>query len=51
LDCRDCLFYKRKTKKHRNGCHEEACRFEGIRREAVANGRIKRPRGWFRRQE
>jgi len=51
LDCCDCLHYKRKSKKHKNGCHEESCRFEDIRREAEENGRIKRPRGWFRCRE
>jgi hypothetical protein len=45
LKCEYCLHYKRKSKKHINGCHKERCRFIDIRREAIANGRIKRERG------
>ena len=51
LDCRDCLFYKVKSEcvNKETGCGEEVCRFEDIRQEAIANNRIKRPRGWFSR--
>jgi hypothetical protein len=48
LDCSCCLFYIRRSKFKKNGCHEETCRFEDIRQEAVKNGRIKRKPGWFR---
>ena len=52
LDCSDCLFYKakseRENKQSNHGCGEDSCRFDDIRREAEANGRIKRPRGWFK---
>ena len=51
LDCSYCLYYKRKSKFHKNGCHEETCRYEDIRREAVENGRIKRKPGWFKCRE
>ena len=47
LDCHDCLFYVRMNRETKTGCGKEKCRFEGIRREAAANGRIKRPKGWF----
>jgi hypothetical protein len=50
LDCRDCLYFKKKSERINKGtgCGEEACRFEDIRQEAIANGRLKRPRGWFK---
>jgi hypothetical protein len=48
MDCCYCLHNKRKSKKYKNGCREETCRFEGIRQDAIANGRIKRFRGWFK---
>jgi len=41
-NCEYCLFTQRKSKKYKNGCREETCRFEDIRREAVKNGRMKR---------
>jgi len=51
LNCPDCLYYKRKSKKHKYGCWEDSCRFEDIRREALENGRIERPKGWFKCRE
>jgi len=48
LDCYYCVYKKRKSKKHKNGCREETCRYEDIRREAIANGRNERARGWFK---
>ena len=51
LDCSCCLYYKRKSKQHKTGCHEESCRFEDVRHEAVENGRILRKRGWFKCRE
>jgi len=50
LDCRYCLFYMNKDKSGKTGCGSEACRFEDIRQDAIANGRIKRKRGWFKCQ-
>ena len=43
-ECVDCQFYK--SKKH--GCDRDECCCGDIRAEAIANGRIERPRGWFR---
>ena len=53
LNCCDCLYriIKSKRKNKDTGCGEEACRFEDIRREALENGRIKRPRGYFKCRE
>ena len=55
LDCRDCLYYKRKSnrenKHNGTGCGLEICRFEDIREDTIANGRIKRERGYFRCRE
>jgi len=47
LDCRDCLYYERKTKSREAGCGLDSCPFEGIRQDAIANGRLHRPKGWF----
>lgn len=51
LECCYCLFYKRKSRKHKNGCWEETCRFEDIRQKAAENGRINRKPGWFKCRE
>ena len=48
-DCSDCLHYVRKNKATGRGCDRDECCCEDIRADAIANGRIKRPRGWFRR--
>jgi hypothetical protein len=48
LDCTNCKFYKRKSKKYANGCHENICHFNDIRDEAILNDRIKRKPGWFK---
>ena len=48
LDCSDCLYYKRRSKYRKNGCGRDTCRFEDIRQEAISNGRISRPKGWFK---
>jgi len=45
LSCQYCLYTKRKTKKYKNGCREDKCRFEDIRKEAAKSGRIKRKKG------
>jgi hypothetical protein len=42
MNCIDCLHYKRKSKKHKTGCHEEFCRFDDVRNEAINYDRIKR---------
>ena len=48
LDCYDCKFYIRKSKKYKTGCHERFCRFGKIRQEALKNKRIKRKPGHFK---
>jgi len=50
LECEFCLHSMAKRKAHKNRCREESCRFEGIRRKAAINGRIKRNRGFFSMQ-
>ena len=47
-DSRVCPHRERKNKKSTTGCGLDTCRFEGIRQDAVANGRFKRGRGWFK---
>ena len=42
--CETCLYYKGKIR----GCTLTACCCEDIKNETIANGRIKRDRGWFR---
>ena len=49
LGCRYCLYCKKTAKCNPHGCGNDVCRFEDIRADAIANGRIKRERGWFRR--
>jgi hypothetical protein len=44
LGCLNCLHNKKKSNKH--GCGLAACPYDGIRADALANGRIKRKRGW-----
>jgi len=51
LDCSVCLFYKRRSKFNKHGCGLEVCRYEVIRQDALENGRINRPKGWFKCQE
>jgi len=46
LNCRDCLYFKRKSKHGKTGCGLDVCRYEDIRLDAIANGRIKRGKGW-----
>ena len=50
LNCADCLYriLKSQRKNKDTGCGEESCRYEDIRREAVNNGRLTRPKGWFK---
>ena len=45
IDCDYCLYFKGKRKKFLNGCWEETCRFEQLRREAIEKGRIIRKKG------
>ena len=53
INCCDCLHRKLKSERinKETGCGEEACRYEDIRQEALANGRIKRKRGHFKCRE
>jgi len=53
LDCLDCLHRILKSERENKdtGCGDKTCRYENIRREAVENNRIKRPRGWFKCRE
>ena len=44
LECADCLHYIDK----KCGCERDECCCEDIRADAIANGRIKRERGWFK---
>jgi len=43
-DCRYCEFYINRKR----GCSLDACCCDDIRADAIANGRIKRKRGWNR---
>ena len=45
LECCDCLHNKTKGGK-KNGCGFSRCRYDGIRAEAAAHNRVKRPKGW-----
>ena len=49
LNCCDCIYFKLKSERENKetGCGDESCRFDDIRRDAIANGRHSRPRGWF----
>lgn len=40
--CRYCANFRKRV-----GCGREVCEFEDIKRDAVANGRIARKRGYF----
>lgn len=51
LDCSYCFHKKRKSKHCKTACEYEVCPFEDIRQDAIAHGRIKRNRGWFKRRE
>lgn len=51
LHCVDCLHFKEECKAQEHGCGENSCRYEDIRAEATANGRIKRKAGHFKWQE
>ena len=45
LDCQYCLFFIGPKR----DCSLDACCCDDIRADAIANGRIKRKRGWNRR--
>ena len=45
LDCQYCLHTKCSEKVHENGCLENSCRFEDIRKEAADSGRTARSKG------
>ena len=44
--CEYCLYYKGKSKYRKNGCDRKECCCADIKRDAIANGRIKRKAGW-----
>jgi hypothetical protein len=46
LDDLDCQFCANFRNRGGHGCGRSVCEFEDIKREAIANGRIKRKRGW-----
>ncbi|MDR1329905.1 MAG: hypothetical protein LBK23_09930 [Oscillospiraceae bacterium] len=48
ISCRDCLHYKPKSRHRKNGCGRAVCAYEDIRRACIANGRVKRKRGFFK---
>jgi len=48
LDCQFCKYSKKKSKGHKNGCRGKTCRYDDIRREAIANKRVKRKKGHFK---
>jgi hypothetical protein len=43
MECGACLHYSGK----KGGCKLDKCCCEEEKREAIANNRIKRPKGWF----
>ncbi|MDR2514428.1 MAG: hypothetical protein LBD02_04370 [Christensenellaceae bacterium] len=45
LDCTYCANYRNRGG---NGCGRTKCEFQDIRDECIANGRIKRRKGWER---
>jgi len=45
-DCEYCLHNKRKGRGKKRGCGRDPCSYGDTRADAVANGRIKRDRGW-----
>ncbi|MCL2167302.1 MAG: hypothetical protein FWH49_08465 [Clostridiales bacterium] len=49
--CEYCRYNKRKGKGKKHGCGRDICCCEDIRADAVANGRIKRERGWNKWQK
>ena len=51
LNCKYCLHYQRKNKSNKTGCGNAVCRYEDIRQDAIANGRIKRKPGYFKCRE
>ena len=46
LECSDCLLNTKTAKGKKSGCGRSVCPFENIRADAIANGHIKRKRGW-----
>ena len=45
-NCEDCLFFQIQTGSRKRRCIRDVCCCEDIRANAIANGRIKRKRGW-----
>jgi len=48
--CEHCRHDTRKGKGKKRGCNRAAYRCEHIRADAIAKGRVKRERGWGKRQ-
>ena len=44
--CEYCKFNKRKGRGKKQGCGRAVCRYEKIRADAIAHGRVKREPGW-----
>ena len=45
-DCLDCLHYVQVGESAKRSCGSSECRYSDIRADAIANGRLKRDRGW-----
>jgi hypothetical protein len=45
LECQYCLYAMHITKRHKNPCCDNSCRYETLLRDATENGRIKREEG------
>jgi hypothetical protein len=46
--CELCLYYRGKSKSRKAGCELESCCCTDIKADAIAAGRLNRPRGWNR---
>ena len=46
MDCELCLHYQGKSRHRKHGCKRAACACEDEKMDALANGRVKRKRGW-----
>ena len=51
IECDYCLYYQKKSKHRKQGCCREICLYEEEKREAIAQGRIKREKGWNKWRE
>ena len=48
MSCDLCLFYRGKSRYRKHGCERVACCCLAEKADALAHGRMKRKRGWFR---